>query len=45
METGGGEGSGTGTLTEGEETKSRGPVSMTASPRTSGTKRRATTTV
>ena len=41
VETGGRDGSEIGSVME-EENKSRGPVSMPASPRTSGIKRRAT---
>ena len=39
---GGGDGSGMGSVTQGEENRNRGPLSMPASPRTSETKRRAT---
>ena len=42
VETGDGEGSETGSVTEEEGNKQRGPISVPASPRTRRTKRRAT---
>ena len=43
VETGGGDGSETGLVTKKKGKKNRRPVSVPASPRTSGIKRRATT--